>query len=104
MLDYEPLDLSGVCNADCSLYDSRRTLTPGHHLFRGLPFQIGHESLPGGLCLIDLKECSQVVVPLKQTARTLVFAHALLDTHLLQNGPVGSVVATYVIQYADGRE
>ncbi|HEU5087384.1 MAG TPA: hypothetical protein VFT99_08055, partial [Roseiflexaceae bacterium] len=94
MLDYEPLDLSSVCNADFSLYEGRRQLTAGHHLLRGLPFQIGHESFPGGACLIDLKQCSQVAVPLNKAARTLVFAHALLDTHLLQNGPVGSVVAT----------
>jgi hypothetical protein len=43
-----------------------------------------------------------VDVPIGAAARHILFAHALLDTHLLEGGPVGDVVAHYAIHYADG--
>ncbi len=38
--DYEPLDLSGLCNAGIDVLGGR-SIDAGHRTFHGLPFQIG---------------------------------------------------------------
>ena len=41
-------------------------------------------------------------MPIGVAARHVLFAHALLDSHLLENAQVGEVVAHYSIRYGDG--
>jgi hypothetical protein len=45
-----------------------------------------------------------VTVPLRTTARRLIFAHALLESKALQGENIGCVVATYVFRFAGGDE
>jgi len=105
MQDYETLDLGPHCNAGADLYGAEAQPPTGRVAFHGLPFLIGGERPDPSRCLVDLgAAASPVVVPVGRAARHVLFAHALLDSRLLQNGPVGEAVASYVFRYADGEE
>ena len=105
MQDYETLDLGPHCNAGAGLYGAEAQPPTGRVAFHGLPFLIGGERPDPSRCLVDLgAAASPVVVPVGRAARHVLFAHALLDSRLLQNGPVGEAVASYVFRYADGEE
>ncbi|HTE17392.1 MAG TPA: hypothetical protein VK689_03295, partial [Armatimonadota bacterium] len=97
MNDYQPLDLSPFRNAGTELYPPNTAPPLGEQQFHGLPFQVGE----GPQSFIRLDE-APVVVPVGQTARHILFAHALLESRLMEGEPVGRVVATYTICYADG--
>lgn len=108
MSDYQPLDLSPHCNAGAEVYEpeKRATMPSGRVLLRGLPFQIGADQ-PAERCLLALGPGGAeqpVEVQVGAAARHILFAHALLDSRLLENGPVGDMVATYVVRYAGGDE
>jgi len=119
--DYEPLDISSVCNAGLELYDRDLEVRSGGtwlyprdrrppiglQRFHGLPFQIGPHSPSETRCFVALG-CSEgpstksVVVVVNKRTEQVIFAHALLETHLWEGGPLGSVVARYVFHLADG--
>src|SRR5688500_9418839 len=93
MTEYEPLDLEALRNAPASLIPGEPPL--GEQQFHGLPFSIGQGFIaPEG----------PLTVPVGKIARTLVFAHRLLESQLMQGGPVGVVVAEYVFKMADKSE
>jgi hypothetical protein len=103
--DYEPLDLTGLHNADAGVVAGPAPPL-GRQTLRGLPFQIGP---PGGgpdrPCLIAFGRGwrqEPLRIPVGRPARSLVFAHRQLDSDLVRNGPVGEVVAEYGFRYADG--
>ncbi|MEJ2600489.1 MAG: CehA/McbA family metallohydrolase [Anaerolineales bacterium] len=117
-MDYEPLDLKPYCNAGVEAYsmdpdfpdemwhyetDSQPPI--GLKTFYGLPFQIGSPEPEPTHCFIALGE-GYLRIPLRieinQTARKLIFAHALMRTRLWQGSPPGEVVARYRIFYQDG--
>jgi hypothetical protein len=105
MDDYEPLDLAALCNASPDLYGPDSKLPVGPVAYRGLPFLIGGSAPDRGRCLIDLGAAAgPLSIQVDRPARHLLFAHALLDSRLLQNGPVGESVAHYTMRYADGEE
>lgn len=120
--DYEPLNISGFCNAGLELYDRDlesqcggswlyprdRRPPVGLQIFHGLPFLIGGEAPSEERCFVALR-CSPsssseaFTVPVGGHAEYVVFAHALLETSLWRGGPLGSVVARYVFHLADGK-
>jgi hypothetical protein len=109
MTDYQPLDLTLQCNAGVDAYPERhqKEFPAGQVLLRGLPFHIGPQQPAPARCLVALGPggaSEPVKVVVGATARHVLFAHALLDSRLLQNGPVGDTVAHYTIRYADGEQ
>jgi hypothetical protein len=103
MSDYQPIDLGPLCNAGVALYDAAKLPPTGQVSFHGLPFQIGAAAPDPARCFVDLgaaEDC--VTVPIGAAARHVIFAHALLDSRLLEGEQIGVVVAHYTIRYADG--
>ena len=104
--DYEPIDLSEWCNAGLDVLDGDRDAPLGRSHFRGLPFLVGADGDgSGNRCFIALDGTRKgVTIPLGLTAQRVIFAHRLLESALLQGGPLGEVVAEYVIHFADASE
>lgn len=102
MSDYVPVDLGSFCNAGTSIYGAGKQPQPGQLTLRGLPFLIGGATPDANRCFIELGGETALRIPVGARARHVLFAHALLDSRLLQNGPMGEVVAHYSIRYADG--
>ena len=50
------------------------------------------------------QEATPITIPLNQSAYTIIFAHTLLETHLFEGHPLGSIIAHYCVRYADGEE
>lgn len=113
---YEPLDLSPAYNAGVDLYDPDRYASGGTYLeprpavpplgdqiFHGLPFRIGSDP---DRCLIALGpgHDDRVVVAVGAAARTVIFAHAVVETDLWSGAPVGRPVATYTFRMEGGLE
>jgi hypothetical protein len=105
MSDYEPVDFGPLCNAGVAIYGAEAQPPTGCVTFHGLPFLVGGSAADPTRCFVALGPGgveSAVSVPIGAAARHVLFAHALLDTRLLEGGPVGDVVAHYTIRYADG--
>jgi hypothetical protein len=99
MADYQPLDLSAYLNASTDVLGDHRDAPLGKQSFHGLPFQIGGD---GGDCFILLDgESDPVTVPIDQSAHTIVFAHCLLESKLMEGGPVGVEACEYVFHMPD---
>src|SRR5439155_15650645 len=88
--DYNPLDISAIGNTDIAALDGR--VEPGPHSFRGLPFVVADRVLVPGAASIDVG----------RRAKHVIFAHRLLDSELLEGGPVGETVADYVFHLEGG--
>jgi hypothetical protein len=116
---YVALDVSGSCNARSSdlaagtapLGAPSPQMVPflvGRRQFRGLPFLVGRDEAPDGaadLILLggsDAGAGAPLSFEVGREARWLIFVHRLIDTTVYTGGPVGTVVATYTVRYADG--
>src|SRR3954469_1576609 len=108
MPDYQPLDLSSFCNAGPELFGTETPAAVGEQRFHGLPFRIGAETAGGnryiGFGSGERLEVDPITIPLGQTARRVLFAHAALETRIPEGGPVGVAVAEYVFRYDGGEE
>src|SRR6187402_3522025 len=107
MPDYQPIDLGPLCNAGGAIYGPGETPPIGQQSFHGLPFLIGGLVPDPARCLVALGPASAaaaIQVPVGVAARHVLFAHALLDSRLLENAQVGEVVAHYSIRYGDGEQ
>ena len=105
--DYQPLDLGPSCNAGPELLPDGAPLLVGEQAFRGLPFRIGPAAGAAERCFVAFgpgHHAGPVTVPVGTTARTLVVAHRLLESTLLEGGPVGQAVAEWTFGYGDGTE
>ncbi|KPV48248.1 hypothetical protein SE17_39100, partial [Kouleothrix aurantiaca] len=105
MNDYTPLDLSTLASVGAAVYEKKKSPLLGSITLHGLPFLIGGAEPDPARCFVGLgfADAQEAVrVPVEATARHILFAHALLDSRLLDNGPMGEVVAHYTIRYADG--
>ena len=112
--DYTPLDLSAICNADpadmsqypatVATFEAPQPPLRGAQSFHGIPFHIGSPHAHAGPCFVLLGGQDPAVhLPLAgQSALHVIFAHRQLDSRLLEGGPLGEVVAHYVVGYADG--
>ncbi len=105
MPDYQPIDLGSLCNAGVAAYGDAKPPPTGQASLHGLPFSIGGAAPDPARCFVGLGPGAAegaVVVPVGATARHVIFAHALLDSRLLEGETVGVAVAHYSIRYADG--
>jgi hypothetical protein len=106
MSDYEPIDLSHLCNGGTAFISPEARPPIGSQLFHGLPFAIAGDP---ARCFIGFggegaQSSASVTVPLGRTARRVLFAHALLESAVMEGENFGRVVAHYVFRYAEGEE
>ena len=102
MQDYEPLDISPSCNAGPEiLRNSAADVEPGLKSFRGLPFLIGGKA--ENSFIAPSPNGDSVAVPVGKAAKQVLFAHALLETKLVEGGALGEPVAEYVFHLSGGR-
>ena len=95
MADYEPLDISGWCNATLDALEAEEEPAAGAQAFRGLPFLVGG--------LVSLAQgAPPVIIPIGGPARRIIFAHTQLETTVAEDGRWGRHVADYVFRTADG--
>jgi len=106
MQDYEAIDLSPWCNAGPEWCLPGEVLSAGTVFFRGIPFRLGTENEtsnvylgfgPGGYV-------EPITIPIHRRARWVIFAHRLMESHILEGEAIGRVVATYRFGYNDGSE
>jgi len=104
MSDYIPVDLTAQANVGVAFYESMPAPLLGEQTFHGLPFRIGSspERCFLGFGTPELRSARSI--PIGSTARTVIFAHVLLESHLFEGEPVGRVIAHYVFCYEDGEE
>src|SRR5947208_168439 len=105
MTDYQPLDLSSLCNAGPEILAGKNSPASGARTFHGLPFQIGGEA--GKPCYLAFGSeapwnAGAITVPIGQTARRLIFAHTMARTKVLEGEERGKPVASYVVKFANG--
>ena len=104
MNDYQPLDLSSLCNAGIGVLGAGHHPPVGKQSFQGLPFQVGGDGGSGN-CFIALDGgASSVTVGINQTAKRVIFAHRLLESELMEGGELGMEVAEYVFHMSGGHE
>jgi hypothetical protein len=104
MTDYVPMQLSEFHNAGLALLGAEATGPIGAQQFRGLPFLIGDDPERCFVALGREGRCEPFTIPIGSPARSVVVAHRLLETKILDGAPLGEVVADYVFQYQDGQE
>ncbi|HLK60742.1 MAG TPA: CehA/McbA family metallohydrolase [Chthonomonadaceae bacterium] len=107
MQDYEPLDLTLVCNTGPEPFGPNFEPPLGAQTFQGLPFQIGGEI--GKPCFLGFGpepplSAEPISLSVGQSARNVLCAHALRDTHLHEGDPPGRVIARYRFVFADGEQ
>lgn len=119
-MDYEPFDLNKFCNSGVELYKPQRYVSGGTYLephpdlppigiqeFHGLPFQVGSPKPDPGCCFLGFGNDFRLYhnplkIPINRRANYLIFAHAVLETALWRNGPLGVEIARYVMHFTDG--
>ena len=109
MKDYEAISLARLCNAGKEVLGKDEPPRLGRQTMRGLPFQVGARDGKGEKFLLALGNgkgfsSEKVKVPVNRTAQNVIFAHRQLDSQLMNNGPLGEVVAHYKVELANGRE
>ena len=106
MKDYQPLDLSALCNAGLDVLNEEASVSIGEQTLRGLPFLVGSsESVPADNCFIGFdSKRESVTVPINQSARRVIIAHALLESELSEGGALAKPIADYVFRVSGGNE
>ncbi len=100
MTDYQPLNLNELRNVGVDFIRPAAQPRIGEQQFHGLPFQIGTDPQR---CFIGFEPgTAAIAVPVNATAHNIIFAHTLLESQVLAGEPIGRVLATYTVQYADG--
>jgi hypothetical protein len=100
MSDYTPLELESRYNVGTAFVGAEVHPKIGEQWFHGLPFQIGADT---NRCFIGFQSGAQpVTIPVNDTAFTLIFVHALLESQVMEGEPIGRVLAHYVVRDADG--
>jgi hypothetical protein len=101
MPSYEPVDLSGICNAGVEVLGDEPDDVPlGRVDLRGLPFLIGPEPPSAERCL--LLPGAPTSVGIGRLARRVIIAHRLLEPGAPAGHAVGQTVAEYAFHLAGG--
>ena len=101
MPSYEPVDLSGACNAGTDVLGQEPGDVPiGRVDLRGLPFLIGAEPASAERCY--LLPDAPVSAGIGRLARRVIVAHRLLEPGAPAGHAVGRTVADYVFHLAGG--
>ena len=98
---YRGVHLGSLLNAGVEVLGKGIEPMLGDVTLRGLPFAMGKDP---ELCYLALGDSLAPIasIPIAGPARTLVFAHRLLDSPIMDGGPVGTPVAEFRFQYEDG--
>jgi hypothetical protein len=100
MSDYRPLELDRTYNVGIGFIGADAQPRIGAQSFHGLPFQIGTDPQR---CFIGFQSgAPPITLSVNDMAYTLVFAHTLLESQVMQGEPIGRVLAQYMVRYADG--
>jgi hypothetical protein len=99
---YEPLDLTPLCNAGASLLGENIQIPLGLQSFHGLPFQIGGTEKSCFVARGGALGTKPLEISVGKTARWAIFAHRLLESHILEGGPIGDQVAEYAFHLEGG--
>jgi hypothetical protein len=104
--DYVPLDLTASCNIGTEAFGRDPTTDLDERTLRGIPFRFG--SRAARFVRVGTKDDGPITIVVGTPVRRLIFAHRLLEPRpadgTAADGPLGSVVARYVVRYEDGRE
>jgi len=102
--DYEPLDLSGVCNAGLKILEGMRQPPIGETVFHGIPFLIGDRTDADAPCFVLLEPGDGgLTVPVGRAGDRLIIAHRWLRTDGRDpDPPPGTPVAEYAVHLGDG--
>jgi hypothetical protein len=102
--DYTPISLTPYCNAGLEFLGVRGKPAVGSCQLHGIPFQVGPAEPDPLRCLIGFESGSneELTVPVAGTARHLLFAHTLIESHLQEGEPIGREVFAYTVRFADG--
>ena len=80
MNDYEPLDISTLCNAGLDVLGEGEEPPTGSVKINGLPFQVGPED-GGGHCFVALDGSPiALTLDINATAYSVIVAHRLLES------------------------
>ena len=100
MADYQPLDLSTLCNAGLEVLGANADAPIGKQAFRGLPFLVNAD---GSKCFIALNDASgSVTIPINQSTRRVIIAHRLLESDLMEGGALGKACGRLCIPSSRG--
>jgi hypothetical protein len=103
MNEYQPLNLADTCNTGIAFLGLAEEPLVGVQSFRGLPFLVGAAKPDPERCLIGFGSLlNQVSIPVNSTAHWILFAHTLLESGIDDGDPIGEVVASYTICFAEG--
>ena len=100
MRDYEPIELTDICNRGADAVDCGADLALGPRTMRGLPFLLG--SAGANRVVVADGESRSVAIPIGGSAHRVIFAHRLLE--VAEGSPTGTRVAEYVFRFAGGGE
>jgi hypothetical protein len=105
-MDYQPLDLSEYFNAGLAWFGDRPrddgAPAVGSLSLRGLPFRLGETAERSVIGFGDEVGPGSLTVRVGEPIRSLIVAHRLRQTRIFDGGPIGELVAEYVIRYRDG--
>ena len=131
MPDYEPIDLSALANVGPQMLPSPEDGGPihlmgsapfkydiggagveleapvpaGRQTMRGLPFLVGPQDGSDGNLFVGVGgELGGARIPIGAAARRVIFAHALLDSAIAEDGRWGRHAADYVFHLSSGRQ
>ncbi|MDE0503836.1 MAG: hypothetical protein OXI86_07130, partial [Candidatus Poribacteria bacterium] len=106
MKDYQPLDLSALCNAGLDILNEEASVSIGEQTLRGLPFLVGSsDSERADNCFIGFDAKGEsVTIPINRSARRVIIAHALLESELSEGGALAKPIADYVFRVSGGDE
>ena len=102
--EYEPLDLSAVCNAGLKILEGLRQPPVGETAFHGIPFLIGDRSDADAPCFVLLEPGhGGVTVPVGRVGDRLILAHRWLRSDGRDpDPPPGTLLAEYTVHLDDG--
>ena len=100
MKDYQPVDLSALCNAGLDVLNEGMSVSVGEQTLRGLPFVVGaSEPERADNCFIGFDaKGERVTIPINQSARRVIIAHTLLESELTEGGALATPIADYVFR------
>jgi hypothetical protein len=105
--EYAPVDLAPYCNAGVRVLGDGNAPELGERTLRGIPFRIARD---GERCFVTVGSAHDgpISIRIASAAHRLIFAHRLFEPRpadgTAADGPMGGVVARYVVHYADGQQ
>ena len=99
MKDYQPLDLTNICNTEADKINLGISYEQGKSTMRGIPFIIGNNA-NNNMIVVSSQKIGTIKIPIETQANRIIVAHRLLEVS--QDAPTGIKVADYIFNYDDG--